>query len=57
MDIIIRKALPVNAEAVAKVHVQSWQETYRGIMEDEYLDKLSIKSAKKCGWIGFLRSR
>lgn len=34
----IRSATPDDAEAVAAVHVASWQATYRGVFADEVLD-------------------
>lgn len=40
----IRKANLNDAEAIAKVHVQSWQETYRGHLADDLLDRLSVES-------------
>ena len=40
----IRKATLNDAEAIAKVHVQSWQETYRGHIADSLLDNLSLES-------------
>ncbi len=36
----IRPAVPEDALAVARVHVQSWQAAYRGLLPDEYLDAL-----------------
>ena len=40
----IRKATLQDARAIAKVHVQSWQETYRGHLADHVLDRLSVES-------------
>ena len=37
----IRKARPRDAEAIAKVHVASWQTTYAGILPASYLSSLS----------------
>ena len=37
---LIRPAQPEDAFAVARVHVGSWQVAYRGLMPDEYLDRL-----------------
>jgi GNAT superfamily N-acetyltransferase len=37
---LLRKAEPEDAMAVARVHVRSWQTAYRGLMPDEYLDQL-----------------
>jgi GNAT superfamily N-acetyltransferase len=36
----LRKARPTDAAAVAAVHVRSWQAGYRGLVPDEYLDRL-----------------
>lgn len=36
----IRAAQPAEAIQLAKVHVQSWQETYAGILPQAYLDGL-----------------
>jgi GNAT superfamily N-acetyltransferase len=36
----IRDANPDDALAVAGVHVRSWQAAYRGLMDDEFLDRL-----------------
>jgi len=38
----IREAEPKDAEAVAGVHVRSWQAAYRGQLTDDYLDGLSV---------------
>ena len=40
---IVRAAKEGDAAGIAKVHVQSWQETYRGIMPDSLLDNLSVE--------------
>jgi ribosomal protein S18 acetylase RimI-like enzyme len=39
----IREAEPKDAEAIAGVHVRSWQAAYRGQLSDEYLDGLSVE--------------
>ena len=36
--ITYRLAQLIDAEAIAKLHTQSWRQTYRGILRDEYLD-------------------
>lgn len=35
---MIRSATSADAESIARVHVQSWEETYRGILPDATLD-------------------
>lgn len=42
-EIVIRPADVRDSDAIAHVHVMSWQETYRGIVADEFLDNLSIQ--------------
>jgi ribosomal protein S18 acetylase RimI-like enzyme len=36
----IRQATPEDALAIAKVHVDSWQSAYRGLLPDERLERL-----------------
>lgn len=36
----LRDATPEDALAVARVHVRSWQGAYRGLIADEFLDRL-----------------
>lgn len=36
----IRKANARDAEALGRVHVESWKSTYRGLVPDDYLDSL-----------------
>lgn len=36
----IREATPDDALAVAEVHVRAWQAAYRGLIADEFLDRL-----------------
>jgi L-amino acid N-acyltransferase YncA len=39
----IRKAVSTDASAIARVHVDSWRTTYRGIVPDSYLASLSYE--------------
>jgi GNAT superfamily N-acetyltransferase len=39
----IRKAVQGDVSSIARVHVDSWQTTYRGIVPDEHLAKLSYQ--------------
>ncbi|MCY9531318.1 L-amino acid N-acyltransferase YncA [Paenibacillus sp. cl6col] len=39
----IRKATINDAEGIAKVHVDSWRTTYKGVISDDFLSKLSYK--------------
>ncbi len=45
--IIIRKAKPEDAKSVAKVHVDSWIETYSGHIPDEVLSKINVNQREK----------
>jgi ribosomal protein S18 acetylase RimI-like enzyme len=38
---MIRLALPTDAAEIARVHVDSWRSSYRGLLADEFLDSLS----------------
>jgi ribosomal protein S18 acetylase RimI-like enzyme len=38
---MIRVALPNDAAEIARVHVESWRSSYRGLLADEFLDSLS----------------
>jgi RimJ/RimL family protein N-acetyltransferase len=40
--VIVRRALPADAPAIAEIHVRSWQAAYRGLIPDEVLDGLSV---------------
>lgn len=39
---IVRPATASDADAIARVHVASWQTTYRGILADDYLARMSV---------------
>jgi L-amino acid N-acyltransferase YncA len=39
--IAIRAAKPSDAPAIGRVHVESWRETYRGVLPERLLDSLS----------------
>ncbi len=43
MAVRIREGEPRDAEAIATIHVRSWQEAYRGQLSDEYLDGLKVE--------------
>ncbi|WP_274857053.1 hypothetical protein [Bacillus methanolicus] len=44
---IIRKAVGDDAAQIARVHVKSWQETYKGLIDQNYLDNLKIEKRKQ----------
>lgn len=43
----VRKASSADVEGIAKVHVDSWRTTYRGIVSDQYLANLSYEERAK----------
>jgi hypothetical protein len=43
---MIRQAILEDAEAIAKVHVASWQAAYKGLMPAEFLASLSVERRK-----------
>ncbi|HZR38997.1 MAG TPA: GNAT family N-acetyltransferase [Ktedonobacteraceae bacterium] len=49
----IREARVEDAEGIARVHVDSWRTTYRGLMADEVLDELSYERREQM-WVGIL---
>ncbi|MFC0271158.1 GNAT family N-acetyltransferase [Metabacillus herbersteinensis] len=43
----IRKATKKDAKGIAKVHVDSWKSTYKGIVVQAYLDSLTYKQKEE----------
>jgi ribosomal protein S18 acetylase RimI-like enzyme len=43
----IRAAVESDARGVARVHVETWQAAYRGVVPDAYLDSLSIDKRER----------
>lgn len=41
--VVVRRAEPGDADAIARVHVRSWQAGYRGQLPDELLDSLNAE--------------
>lgn len=55
--ITIRPATPADVPGIARVHVDSWRTTYKGIVADEFLQALSDEprvERRKEMWRGFL---
>lgn len=44
---MIRKARPCDANAIAQVHINSWQDAYRDLMPSEYLNSLETTLAQR----------
>ncbi|MEX1143375.1 MAG: GNAT family N-acetyltransferase [Anaerolineales bacterium] len=40
---IVRPGTAADAEAIARVHVQSWQTTYKGLVPDGFLQNLTVQ--------------
>ncbi|WP_171005620.1 GNAT family N-acetyltransferase [Bacillus sp. E(2018)] len=38
----IRRAKITDAAEIAKVHVKSWQQSYKGLVDDDYLSQMSV---------------
>ncbi|MCM3005142.1 GNAT family N-acetyltransferase [Priestia koreensis] len=47
----IRRAIPEDAASIARVHVDSWRTTYKGIVSEDYLNKLSYRKRQEM-WEG-----
>jgi hypothetical protein len=43
----VRRARLQDAAAIARVHVDAWRSTYRGIVPDEHLDGMSYERSKR----------
>lgn len=51
----IRKAVPGDEAGIAFVQVESWRSTYKGIVEDQYLDQMSTEDRQKM-WRGIIEN-
>jgi ribosomal protein S18 acetylase RimI-like enzyme len=52
---MIRRATPEDAAAVARVHIESWRSTYRGLVPEEVLERLDLKE-RTALWQGILEA-
>ncbi|MCF2586894.1 GNAT family N-acetyltransferase [Brevibacterium sp. UCMA 11752] len=50
MSVVIRPPVIADVEAVAQVHVETWRETYRGLMPDELLDSPDMMGKRRRMW-------
>lgn len=50
---IIREATLKDAAGIAKVHIDSWRTTYKGIVNDDHLNNLSYTKKEKA-WINII---
>ncbi|MFK4429194.1 hypothetical protein ABH962_000543 [Bacillus sp. RC54] len=53
MEIHIRRAIKDDIRGIAKVHVDSWKTTYKGIFADEFLENITYEQREKNGKIFF----
>ncbi|MFK7693707.1 GNAT family N-acetyltransferase [Paenibacillus sp. HJGM_3] len=53
MGVTIRPAAFDDAEAIAQVHVASWRSTYKGILAEQFLTRLSVENRRKSWEWGF----
>lgn len=52
--VTVRPARVEDAAAMARMHVRSWQETYRGVMPDSVLDDPGLVDARERFWTAAL---
>ena len=52
-NVNFREASVADCEAVAKVHVRSWRESFAGLVPQSFLDKMSIEKRAKAFEKGF----
>lgn len=50
---VVRDAVASDAEAVARVHVDAWQETYSGVLAERHFSEEAF-SRRKRFWTGYL---
>lgn len=51
--LLVRAADTEDAPGIAKVHVDTWQSAYRGIVPQNYLDALTVQN-RTIGWVRLL---
>jgi len=49
MNVVVRPGMSADAEALSVAHVRAWQEGYRGLMPQDYLDGLTV-AGHLTGW-------
>lgn len=50
MSVLVRRAVDRDAEAIAALHIRSWQRAYRNQLPDEFLDHLSDELENRTGF-------
>lgn len=41
VEVTVRRAVPADAARIAAVHVTAWQQTYRGLLDPEFIDSVT----------------
>ncbi len=54
IDFAVRPAVPTDALSMAKVHVNTWRETYRGLMSDAALGDPGLLRCREKFWTAAL---
>jgi len=54
VDFMVRRATPADVLEMARVHVDTWRETYRGVMSDEVLDDPQLLRSREEFWTAAL---
>jgi uncharacterized protein (DUF952 family)/GNAT superfamily N-acetyltransferase len=49
-DTLIRAAQPGDEAEIANVHTQAWQQSYKGIIPDSYLDSIPLSFRSRLSW-------
>lgn len=47
MRTLVRRAVETDAEAIARLHITTWQSAYRGQLPDRFLDSLTMELASR----------
>lgn len=48
---IIRKAEPKDANAIAQINVETWKDTYKGLINDAVLNERKVDEKRIAGWL------
>jgi GNAT superfamily N-acetyltransferase len=54
-DVVVRRALPGDARAIARIYVDTWRDTYRDILPAGFLDAMSV-DAQARAWRQIMKS-
>jgi len=49
-EIVVRTAIDADVADIARLHVETWRETYRGLMADEILDDPDFVGRRELFW-------